>query len=426
MTLILFLVFAFFLALGIPVAFAIGITSVIVLMLLGNIPLVVVIQRMFVIVDSYTLLAVPFFLLAGEFMEGGGITGKLVGFANALVGRVRGGLGMVSVLASMIFAGISGSAIADTTAIGSVLIPSMIQKGYKRGFTACLIASAGALGPIIPPSVLMIIYGSITDVSIASMFLGGFLPGILIGLGLMALVYIYSFRPGYEAMGKGEAASFSQIVHIFFKAIWALFMPALIIGGIVTGIFTATEAGVVAAFYAMCIGFISKELKFSMLGKIFLNTALKTAVVLIIIANAGAFGWIMARIRFADMAGQFLTQFTSSPAVAIALVILFLLIIGCFMDVIAATIIFTPVIYAIGAQYSFDQVHFAVVVVVALLIGGVTPPYGILLFISSNIAQISLKEASRFVVPFVAVMVIVLLLMAYIPEIVLFIPNLFK
>lgn len=424
MIILLFVVFLCFLALTVPVAFAIGMTSLVILMVLGNIPLVVIVQRMFVIIDSYSLLAVPFFMLAGELMEGGQITQKLVTFASGLVGRLRGGLGMVSVLSSMIFAGISGSAIADTTAIGSMLIPSMIQKGYKKGFTACLIASAGAIGPIIPPSVLMIIYGSITNVSIASMFLGGFLPGIMVGLGLMALVYIYSRLPGYEAMGKGESASLGEIGRRFLRAIWALFMPVIIIGGIISGIFTATEAGAIAACYAMIIGFASGKLRISMLKAIFYKASLKTAIILIIIANAGAFGWILARLRFADTAAVMLTDFTSSSVVAMALVIAFLLILGCFMDVIAATIIFAPIIFEIGGLYGFEQVHFAVVVIVTLLIGGVTPPYGILLFISCNIAQIGIEEASRFIIPFIGMMLLVLLLLAYIPEVVLFIPNL--
>mgnify|MGYP001393535884 CR=1 FL=1 len=424
MIILLFVVFLCLLALTVPVAFAIGMTSLVILMVMGNIPLIVIVQRMFVIIDSYSLLAVPFFMLAGEFMEGGQITQKLVSFASGLVGRLRGGLGMVSVLSSMIFAGISGSAIADTTAIGSILIPSMIQKGYKKGFTACLIASAGAIGPIIPPSVLMIIYGSITNVSIASMFLGGFLPGIMVGLGLMVIVYVYSWLPGFEAMRKGESVSLGEIGRRFIRAIWALFMPVIIIGGIITGIFTATEAGAIAACYAMLVGFISGKLRISMLMSVFYKASLKTAIILIIIANAGAFGWILARLRFADTAASMLTNFTSSSLVAIVLVIFFLLILGCFMDVIAATIIFAPIIFEIGHLYGFDQIHFAVVVIATLLVGGVTPPYGILLFIGCNIAQIGIEDASRFVIPFIGMMVLVLLLLAYIPEIVLFIPNL--
>jgi tripartite ATP-independent transporter DctM subunit len=426
MTLIILFLFLLLLAASVPVAFAVGITSLLVLILIGNIPLVVVVQRMFVTCDNYTLLAIIFFVLAGDLMEEGGITDKLVEFANDLVGRFRGGLGMVSVLSGMIFAGISGSAIADTSAIGSLLIPSMVNKGYKKGFVASLIASTGAIGPIIPPSILMIIYGSITDVSIASMFMGGFIPGVLIGLGLMVIVYIYSLLPGNEAMGKGARAPFSKIVQSFAKAIWALLMPLIIIGGILGGIFTATEAGAVAAFYALCVGaFVYRKLKFSALQRIILASSLKAAVILIIIANAGALGWILARIRFPEAVGGAITQFANSPAAVMALVIVFLLILGCFFDVIAATIILVPVLHAIGQQFHFDQVHFAVVVIVTLLIGGVTPPYGVLLFISCGIAKISLKEASRSALPFILVMTGVVFLLAYVPSLVLFIPKLY-
>jgi len=420
---LLFLSFLILLFLGTPVAFAMGISSLLALFFLSHLPQTLVITRMFVGVDSFPLMAIPFYILAGELMEKGGISSRLVRFSSSLVGHFRGGLAMVAVLASMIFAGISGSAAADASAIGSIMVPAMIKKGYRKDFVVSIQASAAAIGPIIPPSILMIIYGSISGVSIGAMFMGGFIPGILIGLVLMAGVYIFATKEGYT----GEArATLSQVGKSFKDALLALVLPLIIIGGILSGIFTATEAGVVAAVYAFLVSFLLyRELKLSMMRQILVSSALTSAMVMLIISCASIFGWLLARQGFPELAVSGLLSLSQNPAVVLLLVIFFLLILGCFIEVVAATIILVPVLHPIATQFGFDPIHYAVIIVITLVIGGVTPPVGILLYITCGLAKVKLSEVSKTVWPFVALMIAILLLAAYVPSLVLFIPNLF-
>jgi C4-dicarboxylate transporter DctM subunit len=420
---VLFLSFLVLLLLETPIAFAMGVSSLIALLFHPNLPLTLMISRMFVGVDSFPLMAIPFYILAGELMEKGGISERLVRFSTSLVGHLRGGLAMVAVLASMIFAGISGSAAADASAIGSIMVPAMIKKGYRRDFVVSIQASAAAIGPIIPPSILMIIYGSISGVSIGAMFMGGFIPGILIGLALMVGIHLFAKSQGYA--GETRATLF-QVGRSFRDAVTALVLPLIIIGGILSGIFTATEAGVVAAVYAFLVSFlIYRELRLSMLRQILVSSALTSAMVMLIVSCSSIFGWLLAREGFPEMAVSALLSISDNPSVVLFLVLIFLLLLGCFIEIVAATIILVPVLAPIAAQFGFDPIHYAVIIVIALVVGGVTPPVGILLYITSGLAKVKLSEVTRTVWPFVAIMVGILLLAAYIPNMVLFIPNLF-
>jgi C4-dicarboxylate transporter DctM subunit len=423
--------FATFLALmfglGAPLAVTMVLSSVAALWYHGTlpgaapIPFVVTPQRMFIIVDSFPLMAVPYFILAGELMERGGISLRLVRFAVALVGRVRGGICLAAVLASMIFAGVSGSGAADTAAVGSLTIPAMIKKGYPRGFVAALQAVAGAIGPIIPPSIVMLIYASIANQSPARMFLGGIIPGILIGLGLMAVSYVYSIRHGH---GAEVAAGWREVLRATVDASWALVSPVIILGGILSGVFTATEAGVIAVVYALLVGlFVYGEIRWTDLPAAFVKAALTTSIVMFVVAASGIFGWLLAAARAPVVAAQFLTSLTDNRLMIFLIVIVFLLIVGGLMEEAASIIILVPVLHPLAVRFGINELHWAVILSMTLVVGAVTPPVASFLFISTAIAKTTLSDASRNVWVFLAVMVGVILLSVLVPDLVLFLPR---
>lgn len=421
MSTILFISLVFCFAIGMPIAFSLGVASVATLQFGSSLPLTLVAQRLFAATDSFPLLAIPFFMLAGAVMDTGGISKRLVDFAHSLVGWIYGGLGMVAVLAAMFFAGISGAAAADTAAVGSVSIPAMIRKGYKKGFAAAIQSAGGSIGVIIPPSIPMIIFGVIGGVSIGKMFMGGFVPGVLIGGGLMVASYFLAKRAGYK---RDARASLPQVGKAFFEAFWALLMPGIILGGIMGGVFTPTEAAVVAAVYGLLAGlFIYKELKISDLPRVFAQAAVTTSTVMLLIATASIFGWILTAEQVPQAVATYLVSLTESPMVLYALILVMLLIVGTFMETTASLIILSPVFLPVIEQFGIDPVHFGVVMVTALAIGMLTPPLGICLFISCNIAGIQLSEIIRYVMPLLLIMIACLFLITFVPELVMFIPN---
>lgn len=416
--LISFLVMLF---LGMPVAFAMAISGVLAVIGLGDVSLMLVPQRMLLSLNSFPLLAVPFFILAGDLMNVGGITRRLVQFALALVGHFRGGLGHVTVVAEMFLSGVSGSASADAVAIGTVMIPAMVHAGYPPPFAAGLVASAATLGPIIPPSIVMVIYGAMTGVSIGAMFLGGFIPGVLVGLGLMGIVWWYARKYDWPREAR---VPWREVGVRFVDAIWALLPPVIIIGGILSGIFTATEAGVVACLYSLVVGFlVYRELTWPKVWEILLNSAITTAVPMIILAGASIFGWVLARQRFANTMVDFVTDITTSPLVAYLIIVAILLFIGLFVEALAAILIFVPVLLPIGQHFGFDPVHYALVIIIAMCIGTVTPPVGIQLYIASAISRVPVPKV--VVWPFVAAMTAVLILIVLQPWTVTWIPGFF-
>jgi C4-dicarboxylate transporter DctM subunit len=419
---VLSLVFFLLLFSGMPVVFAMCIAAAAAL-LAGDITLTVVPQRMINQVDSFPLLAVPFFIFAGEVMEKGGISARLVHFATALIGHLRGGLAQVCVLSSMIFAGITGASAADASAIGSILIPAMIKKGYSRPFVASLQAAAGAIGPIIPPSVLMIVYASIANVSVGAMFLGGFVPGVLIGIGLMVISYIWCKKLDYP---KEERASWKYLFKSLFDSLVALIVPIIIVGGIVSGIFTATEAGAVAAVYSLVVAmFVFREIKASHLPKIFVNSAITTSLVMIIVSAAGVFGWILASQNLPTMTLNFLASLSSNRYVMLFFILGFILAIGCVMEILSAAIIMIPVLFPIGIQLGFNEVHFAVLMVIAMVIGSVTPPVGVTLYLTIGMANTTLKATNKYIWTFVSAMVAVVVLAAFFDDLIMFLPRMF-
>lgn len=423
MSAILFISLIICFGLGMPIAFSLGVSSVATLQFGSDLPLRLVAQRLFAGADSFPLMAIPFFMLAGALMETGGISRRLVDFAHSLVGFVWGGLGMVAVVAAMFFAGISGAAAADTAAVGAVSIPAMIRKGYDKGFAAAVQAAGGTIGVIIPPSIPMIIFGVVGGVSIGKMFLGGFIPGVLIGASLMGLSYFQAKKRGYA---KETFVGFREIGRTFLSAVWALIMPGIILGGILGGVFTPTEAAVVAALYGLLAGlFIYKELKIKDLPQIFAKAAVSTSTVMLLIATANIFGWILTAERVPQSVAAYLVTLTSSPWVLYALILVCLLIVGTFMETSASLIILTPVFLPVVQKFGIDPVHFGVVMVSALAIGMLTPPLGICLFISCNIANIKLSDIIKYVSPFLVVMIFCLILITFIPQLVLWVPNMF-
>jgi len=418
--------FIFLLSVGAPIAFCIGISALAGLIQLGDIPLLLIPHMMFQGTDSFPLLAVPFFVLAGALMNAGGITRRLVNFANLLVGHVRSGLALVNVVASMFFAGVTGAAVADTSAIGSVLIPAMKEEGYDLDFSAAITAASSTMGPIIPPSIPMIIYGVSAEQSIGALFLAGIIPGLLIGLALMAVAYFSKSQSQGRSGPRAAAATWRSLFLGVKDALLALFMPAFILGGILAGIFTPTEAAAVSVLYAFFVGrFVYNELSWHQLPALMQESLLVTAVIMFIIANAAIFGWLVAALQLPQKIIGLFTAVTSSRWLILILINFFLLLVGTFMETTASLIILTPVLLPLAKQIGLDPIHFGAIMVLNLVIGLTTPPLGVCLFVSSGIAGISLERISRAMIPFLLAAIVVLLLVTYIPSLSMWIPQLY-
>jgi len=419
------LVFGFFcllLLIGTPIALAIGL-SALTGMVLTNIQPTHLITKMFGGVDSTALLAVPFFILAGEIMSRSGIIRDLVDLVDAIVGRVRGGLAYVNIIASMIFSGVSGSTVADTSAIGAVLIPAMTAKGFHKDFSVSVTVAASTMGPIIPPSILMVIYAHIANISVGRMFLGGVLPGVTIAAILSVMVFTVCRQRGYYFQSVGAGGW--EILLRFARSIGILCLPILIVGGIISGLFTATEASVVAVVYSLLLSvLVRRSLGVGELPELLLRSAGTSAIVMIIMSVAAPFGDILSRLHFQDAVVYLLYGISSRPGVILLVILLFLLVLGCFVEATAMTIMFAGTFAAIGQQLGYDPVHFRVTMIFAMIIGSVTPPVAISLYVGIAIARVSMEEVMRMIWTFIPALIVALLLTAYIPNLVLFIPRL--
>ncbi|MFY0635189.1 MAG: TRAP transporter large permease [Vannielia sp.] len=410
--------FAVLLILRIPVAAAMGISGAIALLSSDmNLPLAVVPQRVFVMLDSTSLLAIPFFILAGAIMERGGMARRMIHFAQTMVGHWKGGLAQVDVLASTIFSSLTGSSAASASATGSILIPAMKRAGYPAGYAAALEASSASIGPIIPPSIIMVIYGSLAGVSVGAMFLSGIIPGLLITLGLFAVNAIMARRHGW---GGGERSPLRARLIAGRDASAALLAPVIIIGGILGGVFTPTEAGAVAVVYSAIVGvLVYREVRLTELFGVMREAAITTGIIGLIIASAGIFGWVLALEQVPQLIVGWVQGVTDSPTLAVLLVIGFVLVIGCVVDVTAAVIILVPVFAPLGVSYGFDPVHFGVIICMALVYGNVTPPVGLLLFLTAAIAKCSVSEVMRYQVPFYIVLTVALGITVAFPALIL-------
>lgn len=415
------LLFVLFLV-GIPICFSLGLVSI-VGMVQGATPMIVVIQRLFTGADSTALIAIPLFILAGGLMVQGGISNRIVSFADALIGHFPSGLALVSILACMFFAAITGSAIAATAAIGGIMIPIMREKNYEDTFSAPLIACGGSIGPIIPPSIPLLLYGTMANVSVGKLFIGGFIPGIIMGVGLMIYSYFVGKKRRY--VGREKKASREEILRTGKDALLALIMPIIIIGGILSGIFTATESGAIACAYAIVIGgLVYRELKLKNMFALLVDYAKSTGQVLVVVACASLFTWVITVAQVPQTVSALLSDSIHSRVLLLLIINIILLIAGTFIDTTSALVIFTPLFLPLVQAMGIDLIHFGLVMAVNLTIGMCTPPLGVCLFVSGSIAKVSLKEQMRDLLPMLGVLLIVLLIITYIPQTVTFLPEL--
>lgn len=420
-----FIAFLLLIFSGIPIVFALGVAATLTLVITTDVPLAVVAQRIYGGLDSFPLMAIPFFVTAGLIMEKGGIARRIVDLAAALVGWVTGSLLMVATVTGTGLAAISGSGSADTAAIGSMLLPEMRRRRYDIDFSASIIAAAGALGPIIPPSIIMVVIAITSNLSVGAMFLGGIVPGLLIGVGLLVTSWIFA-RAGGEQYRDAEPFSLARLRACFLAAIPALFLPVIIVGGIVAGIATPTEASCVAVIAGLLISmFIYRELAMKDLPEMILRSASISAAVMIIVGTASIFSWVIADQGVPAVLGRFLLGLSSSREMYLLLVVILLLIVGMFMESVSAILILMPILMPIAMRYGIDPVHFGVVVALDLAIGLITPPYGICLFVVSIIAKRSVSQISRHIWRPLVPMIIVLLLATFVPGIVLGLPHMF-
>jgi C4-dicarboxylate transporter, DctM subunit len=401
-------------ALTISVAVSIGLSAIVGIQI-GNANMLISVKEMFSSINKFPLAAIPFFILAGNIMETGGISRRLVEFAKSIVGGVQGGLPMTCVLTCMIFAAVSGSSVATTFAIGAILIPALIKHGYPTPYAAALQATSAELGVIIPPSIPMILYGVSAEVSIGELFIAGFGPGLLIGVVLMVYVHIYCRIKGY---GKNDGDGRLPFGKASWQAGWALLMPVIILGGIYGGIFTPTEASAVAVFYALIVGMlIYREIKISDLYKILKKSVISSAVIMFIIANAGLFAFLITRAGVPDAIGQYLKEVLQSPTIFLLGVNAALFVIGMFIETSAAIIVLAPILAPVAIYFGIDPVHFGLIMVVNLALGMITPPFGVNLFAACTVARISLDRIIPYLLPFVCVILFCLMLITYIPVI---------
>jgi tripartite ATP-independent transporter DctM subunit len=406
---------------GMPIAFSLGISAFGALLTMGDVPLQLMAQKIYAGMDSFPLLCIPFFILAGELMSEGRITEALVEFSVLIIGRIRGGLALADILASMFFGGMTGSAIAESSALGSVMIPMMDKAGYDRVFAASVTSAAAVIGPIIPPSIPAVLYSLAAGTSIGALFMAGVVPGILLGLSLMLAAYIVSRRRQYPI--REQKITFRHLLIGFRKVILALFLPVIIVGGIISGIFTATEASAVAVAYALVVTlFVTKQIKPAQLPQMLIRSGVVTAVVMIIVGTATIWGWVIAAEQIASRVAVMLTGF--SPVMFLLIANLLLLFLGTFMDNVVIIILFAPTMAPIAAGLGINPLHFGMIFVLNTTIGLITPPLGEVLFVAGPIAKVSLEEISREILSFLLVEVAVLLLVSYLPFTTLWVPKL--
>lgn len=417
------LFFSFFVMvlIGVPIAVALGLSSLVALLLHSHVPLMVLVQKAYGGVDSFTLMAIPFFILAGNIMSSGGVSSRLVNLANCFFGRYTGGLAHVATAACTFFGAISGSAPATTAAIGSVMVGPMQEKGYSKAFSGACVAASGTIGLLIPPSITMVLYGVVTGSSVGKLFLGGIIPGLLMSGALMAANYFMAKRLGIGSEGK---VPLNQTVKAVKDASLALLMPLIILGGIYGGVFTPTEAAVVAVAYGLIVGmFIYRLLDAKRLWQVVLNTSKSAAIIMFLVATAHCFSYLMASEQIPQALTNALLGFSKDPQVLLILISLSLLVVGTFLDNAVAVVLMAPIFYPVITSVGIDPVFFGVLLVLTLSIGQITPPVGLCLFVACNIGDINIEKLSMAVLPYLAVLIVVMFILIFFPDLVLFIPN---
>jgi len=411
-------------ALGVPIAYSLGLASSFLIIYHLDLSTILVAQHMFAAVDSFSFLAIPFFMLAGALMSYGGVTKRLINFAHSLVGSFKGGLAQVVAVSGMFFGAISGSSAATTAAIGAIMIDSMEKKGYARDFTAGVIAAGGMVGIVIPPSITLVVYGVIAGASIGELFMGGFGPGILFGCSMTVLSYFICKKRGWGGEGTFQI---KNVVKTFLDSFWALLMPVIILGGIYGGIFTPTEAAAVASVYALFIGFfVYRELHIRDLPAIFKRAIYGTTVIMFIVATAKVFGWILTNAEIPHQIGAFVANIAPNKYVFLMYTNVVLLVLGTMVNPSAAVVILTPILLPVAHQFGIGSVFFGVLMICNLAIGNVTPPVGLDLFVVSAITKLSMDKITRAMFPYLVVLIVDLVIITFVPPIIMFLPNLVR
>ena len=411
----------FLLVLAVPVPFALGLTALVAMAASGKVPLAAVPIKIVNSMDSFLLIAVPFFILSAELLNTSQITMRIFRFADSLVGHVRGGLGHVNVVGSMIFSGMSGSAVADVAGMGAIEVKAMLDAKYDRGFVAAVTASSAVVGPIIPPSIPAILYGSIAEVSVGKLFIGGIVPGTMMGLSMMAAVWWISRWRGYPA---GARIPLREIAVRFVAAFPSLMAPVVIIGGMMAGIFTPTEASVVAVLYSVVLAvFVYREMSFAALVGCFARSATTMGVFLMMLATGSVIGLLATRERLPVLIEGWIRDSGTNPQIALLWILLVLLILGCFFDATAILVMTTPFLAPLAASLGLDPVHFGIVMICTVMIGGITPPFGVLMFIACQLTGATMTEFVRASIPFLVALVAIVLFVAFVPQTVLFLAN---
>jgi len=412
--------FGIFLLIGMPMGFAMGLSAVLPLWYQGQVPLIQLPLRFFSGLDSFALMAVLLFILAGNLMNVGGITERIIAFARSLVGHLRGGLAQVNILTSVMFGTVNGAAMADTAAVGSMMIPSMAKEGYDRRFSVVVTAASSLIGPILPPSITAIIYATLTGVSIGKMFLAGIIPGLMVGGAMMALTWFLSPRYGWKPVGR---ASLRAVGSTFIGASPAIVMPVIIVGGIVSGVFTPTEAGAVAVLYGLVMAIISRRMNVRQFFEFTLESAKLTASALVILGGAGLFGWVLTREGFGFMIEDALLSISTDPVIVMLLILIALFIIGWFVEGTAAMIITVPTIAPIATGLGYDPLQFGMAMILMLLVGAVTPPVGVVALLACKIGKVEYASTFRLLYAYCAVVIFVVLCVAFVPSLTLWLPN---
>lgn len=421
---LLFGLFFLFISMNMPIAISLGISSLTVLVVNKMASVDLFLTASFTASDSLPLIAIPLFILAGNIMSKGGIAKRLIAFVETLVGSFTGGLGVITVITTFIFAAISGSGPATVAVIGGIMLPYMIEKGYAKEYATSLVASAGSMGPIIPPSILFILYGVVASVSIGDLFIAGIIPGMLIGLALIIVNYIVAKKEGLKGI---ERKSVRDVLKALNEAKFALLTPIVILGGIYGGIFTPTEAAVIAVLYSLLVSlFIHKEIRFKDIPEIFMNASAVSGGIMILVGIAAFFGRILSLEQIPNQLSQQIISITSNTFIMLLIIAIFLLIVGMFVETISALMIFVPILIPIALQLGVDPLHFGIIVCVNLALGQVTPPLGINLFVASRISNIPVEQTFKYLIPMLIALIITLLVVTYVPPLSLFLPQLLK
>lgn len=418
------LLVAFFalLFIGVPISFSLSVSSFLAVAITGAIPVMTLVQKTFRAIDSFTLLAIPFFVFAGNVMARGGVSKRLTDMAATMVGRMPGGLAHITTLSSTFFGAISGSAPATTSAIGAVMVPQMEDYGYKKSFTAAVAAASGTIGLIIPPSNTMVMFGTLANVSVGKMFIGGIVPGLIMSAVIIGINYVISKKRGYRGSEKISGAA---ILAAFKNGVWAILMPVIILGGIYSGVFTPTEAAAVAVMYGILVSaFVYRNMGWKDFKGVLAASASSTASIMFLIANAHIFSYLLTSEQIPQKLAALMLSITTNPLIVKLLVMVVLLIAGCFLDNAVAVILLTPILYPVMASLGVDLVYFGVLLVFVLAIGQVTPPVGLCLFVACDIGKVKIEEISKEVIPYIIGLIGVALLLVFFEPLVLFLPNL--